>query len=393
MQNLNQNSPLQLADALADEIAKTPAEALLSEVAEDLGDRRALAVHFDIVVARAVRRSRRTQIATAVKKATAWLTQRLFGKPMLVRVGTFATLLIAVVGYHYHDARRATRQVESLNLRAPSPRQTLMPPSFLALSNDDPAGRPASAAANIPAAPVPSPPTQSDLRRALAAYDTARAYEAKIRATTALDRGDYAAAIGSLNKALRSCADRCQPELRAELDSHLERAQSALKSGTSVALAAPAPDAVNAVAAAAPAKSSPSLAWPANGRITVSFGGRAAALAHSPAQVQARTAEGITIAVPGSADIRAAADGVVSYVGGDTESGKFLLIRHGSDLRTGYGRLRRVLVKVPDQVHRGEVIAKGVVSSGGAEPQLYFEVRRGTVPIDPMQYLPKGQQH
>lgn len=93
--------------------------------------------------------------------------------------------------------------------------------------------------------------------------------------------------------------------------------------------------------------------------------------------------------MPADADIRAAADGIVSYIGVDKSGGNFLLIRHGNDLKTGYGHVRRVLVKSAEQVHRGEVIAKGVVASRGAQPQLYFEVRRDTAPIDPMQYLPR----
>jgi len=97
------------------------------------------------------------------------------------------------------------------------------------------------------------------------------------------------------------------------------------------------------------------------------------------------------IAVPEDADIRAAANGVVSYVGADKGPGKFLLISHDNDLKTGYGHVRRVLVKVSGQVYRGEVIAKGVVGNRGAAPQFYFEVRNGNAPIDPMQYLPPNQ--
>ena len=381
MGDLNQDSPLYLAEALANEIARAPAEALLGEVAGDLGDRRALAREFDAVVARALRQTRRRQIMTAVKNAGSWLPHRLFGKPTLVRVGTLATLLVAVVGYYYHDARRAVPPIEALNQQTGSPQQPQRAPSASALSYGDPAGRPA-----LPAAPLPSPQPRSDFRKALAAYDTARAYEARERATAALAHGDYAAAIASFNDALRTCTNRCQPELRAELDLHLEQAQSALNSATPVALVPPPQPAANA---AAPATSLPPLAWPVKGRITVRFGARAAVLARS--DTQAQTADGIMIAVPGAADIRAAADGTVSSVGADEGSGRFVLIRHDNDLNTRYGHLRRVLVKISDQVHRGEIIAKGVVSSRGAEPEFFFEVQRGTLPVDPMQFLPHDQ--
>jgi murein DD-endopeptidase MepM/ murein hydrolase activator NlpD len=389
MANLNQDSPLHLADALAGEIAKTPADALLAEAAQDLGDRRALVSEFDAVVARALRQSRRKQLAAAVKNGGAWVSRQLFGKPLLVRVGALAVLVIAVVGYHYHDEQRAVSPIESLNLQARSQGQPAMPPSVSAFNDESPAGRTVSIEDKVLPAPMLSPSSlqpQSDLQRAREAYDTAQAYQARGRATEALNRGEYDAAIAALYDGIRSCATYCQPELRGQLSADLARAQSSHTPSTIVAVASPPPPAVNAATAAASAKSTPLLAWPVSGHVVVSFGAGTATLADKRAQVQ--TAEGITIAVPADADIRAAADGVVSYIGADKRGGKSLSIRHDNDLKTSYGRVREVLVKTSDQVHRGEVIAKGVAASRGAQPQLYFEVHKGAAPIDPMQYLP-----
>lgn len=391
MANLNQDSPLHLADALAGEIAKTPAQTLLAEVAQDLGDRRALASEFDAVVARALQQSRRKQLTAAVKNGCTWVLQRLLRKPLLVRVGALAVLIIAVVGYRHHDGRLAVPPVESLNLQARSQGQPAMPPFVSAFKDESPDGRTVSMEDKVPAAPMPSPSSlqaQSDLQRALEAYDAARAYQARSRATQAFNRGDDAAGIAALNDALRSCAKYCQPELRGELTAELERAQSAHKRIAVVAVTASAPP-VNAAAAAAPAKSSPLLAWPAKGHIVVRFGAGFTTLADPQARVQA--AGGITIAVSADADIRAAADGIVSYVGADKGRGKLLSIRHDDDLTTGYGHVRRVLVKASDQVHRGEVIAKGVVAGRSAQPRLYFEVHKDAAPVDPMQYLPPHQ--
>ncbi len=392
MANLNQDSPLHLADALAGEIAKTPADALLAEVAQDLGDRRALVSEFDAVVARALRQSRRKQLTAAVRNGGAWVSQRLFRKPLLVRVGALAVLVIAVVGYHHHDERFAVPPVESLNLQARSPRQSAMPPSLSAYNNENPVGRTTSIEDKVPAPLMLSPSSvqaQSDVLKAREAYDTAQAYQARGRATDALNRGEYDAAIAALYDGIRSCATYCQPELRGALSADLERAQSAHKTVAAVAVAAPPPPTANAAVAVAPAKSPPLLAWPVNGRVVVSFGGGTTTPADPRPQVQ--TAEGITIAVPADADIRAAADGIVTYVGVDKKRGKFLLIRHGNDLTTGYGHVRTFLVKTSDRVHRGDVIAKGEAASRGAQPEFYFEVRKGAALIDPMQYLPQHQ--
>jgi murein DD-endopeptidase MepM/ murein hydrolase activator NlpD len=395
MANLNQDSPLHLADALADEIAKTPADALLAEVAQDLGDRRALASEFDAVVARALRQSRRKQIAAAVKNAGALAAQQLFRKPVLVPVGALAVLVIAVAGYHYHDEQLTGPPIASLDLQARSQGQPDLPPSFSAFNNENPARKTAAVEDKVPVedkAPAPpmlapsSAPARSDLVRAREAYDTAQAYQARGRATEALNRGEYDAAIAALYDGIRLCAAYCQPELRGQLSADLARAQSSHTPNVTVAVAAPPPAAAAAVASA----KSPSLfAWPVSGHVVVGFGAGTATVADQRAQMQ--TAEGITIAVPADADIRAAADGIVSFVGADKTRGEFLVIRHDNDLKTGYGQLRKILVKASDQVHRGEVIAKGVVASRGAQPQLYFEVRKGTAPIDPMQYLPQHQ--
>jgi tetratricopeptide (TPR) repeat protein len=101
-ENWNQNTPLHLAEALAEEIAHTPAEVLLAEVAEDFGDRRALARKFDDAVARALRQRRR--IAAALKGFAAQASEWLLSRPVLVPVGALAVALLAVIVYHHRYA-------------------------------------------------------------------------------------------------------------------------------------------------------------------------------------------------------------------------------------------------------------------------------------------------
>jgi tetratricopeptide (TPR) repeat protein len=103
IENWNRDTPLHLADDLAEEIAHTPAEVLLAEVAEDFGDRRALARKFDDAVTRALRQSRRRHIAAALKGFAAQASEWLFSKPVLVPVGALAVALLAVIVYHHRN--------------------------------------------------------------------------------------------------------------------------------------------------------------------------------------------------------------------------------------------------------------------------------------------------
>jgi len=45
------------------------------------------------------------------------------------------------------------------------------------------------------------------------------------------------------------------------------------------------------------------------------------------------------------------------------------------------------LVKRGDPIKRGEVIAKSGQTGNVEVPELHFEVRKGTVPVDPMPFL------
>ena len=61
-----------LADALSDDIQKTPSEALLAESAEDHGRRGTLALEFDHLFNRAVEDARRPSLAGAWWQTVTW---------------------------------------------------------------------------------------------------------------------------------------------------------------------------------------------------------------------------------------------------------------------------------------------------------------------------------
>jgi murein DD-endopeptidase MepM/ murein hydrolase activator NlpD len=142
---------------------------------------------------------------------------------------------------------------------------------------------------------------------------------------------------------------------------------------------------VNVVAPVAPRPAeaaqsgAPGFRWPARGRIINNYGAR----------VNGSTNDGIDLAVPEGTPVRSADDGVVAYAGNELKGyGNLVLVRHADGFVTAYANGSELLVKRNDQVHKGQVIMKSGQTGNAANPQLHFEVRKNSAPVDPMQYLP-----
>jgi murein DD-endopeptidase MepM/ murein hydrolase activator NlpD len=118
----------------------------------------------------------------------------------------------------------------------------------------------------------------------------------------------------------------------------------------------------------------PEFRWPARGRIIQGFksGGN----------------DGINIAVPEGTAVKAAESGVVAYAGSEIKGfGNLVLIRHPNGYVSAYANNGSIDVKRGEQVKRGQTIAKSGQSGNVASPQLHFELRKGSTPVDPTQYL------
>jgi len=103
--------------------------------------------------------------------------------------------------------------------------------------------------------------------------------------------------------------------------------------------------------------------------------------------------DGINFAVPEGTQVKAAEDGVVVYVGSELKAyGNLVLIRHNNGFVTAYAHASEILVKRDDVVKRGHVIAKSGQTGNVSTPQLHFEIRKGSVPVDPMTYLERSPQ-
>ena len=119
--------------------------------------------------------------------------------------------------------------------------------------------------------------------------------------------------------------------------------------------------------------------WPLRGRVISRFGAR----------YNDSVNEGLNIEAPFGSDIVAARSGLVSFYGEQLKAlGKTIIIDHGDDFLTVYGRNSQVYVKAGDRVTQGQLIAK--VGSAGRDKTnfLHFEIRKGHTPKNPYYYLP-----
>ncbi len=90
-------------------------------------------------------------------------------------------------------------------------------------------------------------------------------------------------------------------------------------------------------------------------------------------------------------EVHAVASGTVRYAGWFRGYGKMVILDHGEKFFTLYGHLEDVHVKVGDVAMEGVVLAT-VGETGSLEgPRLYFEVREGGTPRDPLDWLAKAK--
>jgi murein DD-endopeptidase MepM/ murein hydrolase activator NlpD len=122
----------------------------------------------------------------------------------------------------------------------------------------------------------------------------------------------------------------------------------------------------------------PTFRWPVRGKVITSYG----------AKTNGKANDGINLAVPEGTPIKAAEDGVVAYSGNELKGyGNLVLVRHANGYVTAYAHASELLVKRGDTIKRGQIIAKSGQSGEVGSPQLHFEIRKGSTPVDPLQFL------
>ncbi len=121
-------------------------------------------------------------------------------------------------------------------------------------------------------------------------------------------------------------------------------------------------------------------------RITSRFGTRP-----HPIYGYISTHRGTDIACPTGTEVYAANSGTVIIATRHSQYGNYIIIDHGGKIATLYAHNSKLLVKVGQEVKRGQVIAKSGSTGMSTGPHLHFEVRINGVPVNAEPYL-KGKK-
>jgi septal ring factor EnvC (AmiA/AmiB activator) len=121
------------------------------------------------------------------------------------------------------------------------------------------------------------------------------------------------------------------------------------------------------------------LTWPVAGTLLHDFG--------QPRAGNRLKWNGVVLAAPRGREVRAVYHGRVEFADWLAGMGLLIIVNHGEGYMTLYGYNETLLKNVGDWVAPGDVIA--TVGDSGGQPQagLYFEIRKGTAPVNPRQWV------
>jgi murein DD-endopeptidase MepM/ murein hydrolase activator NlpD len=127
--------------------------------------------------------------------------------------------------------------------------------------------------------------------------------------------------------------------------------------------------------------SAPSI-WPVRGWVTSDFSVRL-----DPYTGERVMHEGLDVAAATGAPVRAPADGTVVFNGMEGGYGHVLVLDHGYGLKTRFGHLSRIDVKLGEKVKRGQFVAAVGNTGRSTGPHLHYEVRVNGVADNPRKFI------
>ena len=125
-------------------------------------------------------------------------------------------------------------------------------------------------------------------------------------------------------------------------------------------------------------------------RLTSGYGTR-----RDPMRGYRKSHKGIDFAAPTGTPIRAAGDGVLTFVGQQRGYGRFITIRHNDDYTTAYAHMSRFAkgMSKGKTVRQGQIIAYVGSSGRSTGPHLHYEVRYRGKQTNPRKLtLPSGKR-
>jgi septal ring factor EnvC (AmiA/AmiB activator) len=126
------------------------------------------------------------------------------------------------------------------------------------------------------------------------------------------------------------------------------------------------------------------LPWPADGEIASHFGRQK----HPQFETYIQR-KGIEIRTEEGSAIRAVMPGTVAYADWLKGYGLVVILDHLNGFFSLYAHASKLLAKVGDEVRGGQVIGETGDTGMAGESMLYFELREGAEPVDPLAWLAK----
>ncbi len=117
------------------------------------------------------------------------------------------------------------------------------------------------------------------------------------------------------------------------------------------------------------------LAWPTQGAIMAGFG--------SNLDVGSQRLTGVIMKTEPGTPVHAVYSGKIIFANWLRGFGLLVIINHGNNYMSLYGRNRAIYAKVGDYVNTGDTIATTGNSGGYNQSSLYFEIRQNGTPINP----------
>ncbi len=102
---------------------------------------------------------------------------------------------------------------------------------------------------------------------------------------------------------------------------------------------------------------------------------------------------GVVLAAPRGREVRAVYHGRIAFADWLAGMGLLVIVDHGEGYMTLYGYNETILKNAGDWVAPGDVIATVGDSGGQQQASVYFELRKGTKPVDPRTWITRRPGH
>jgi len=119
--------------------------------------------------------------------------------------------------------------------------------------------------------------------------------------------------------------------------------------------------------------------WPVRGSVQGRFG--------TPRPDTGDVWRGILIRAGSGTPVKAVGSGNVVYASWVQGFGNLIIVEHQNGYLSVYGYNQSLSKRVGDRVRIGETIARVGATGGQVDPGLYFEIRQGSTPVDPVSWL------